>query len=57
MVITLEDAVVRRTPLGAVGYPGDDAAERAATIVGSELGWDRPRQLQEVQALRRFYEV
>jgi glycerol-3-phosphate dehydrogenase len=56
MVITLEDALVRRTPVGALGYPGDEAAERAAAVVGSELGWDRTRQLQEVEALRRFYD-
>ena len=30
MAATLTDAVVRRTPLGALGHPGDAAAERAA---------------------------
>ncbi len=37
---SLNDAVeLRRTPLGALGYPGDAAAHCAAGIVGSELGW------------------
>ena len=37
MAMTLEDAVVRRTPLGALGYPGDTVVARAAAIVGAEL--------------------
>ena len=55
MAVTLEDAVVRRTSLGAVGYPGDESARRAAVVVGSELGWDADRQRQEIDALRQFY--
>jgi len=55
MAVTLEDAVVRRTSLGALGYPGDESARRAAAVVGSELGWDADRQRQEIDALRRFY--
>ena len=40
MALTLADAVIRRTPLGALGYPGDAAARRArGRIVGAELGW------------------
>ncbi len=55
MAMTLEDVLVRRTPLGALGYPGDEAAQRAAAVVGSELGWDNARQRLEVESLRRFY--
>jgi glycerol-3-phosphate dehydrogenase len=55
MAITLADAVVRRTPLGAMGYPGDPAAERAAGIVGGELDWSQERKRKEIEALRRFY--
>jgi glycerol-3-phosphate dehydrogenase len=55
MAITLNDAVIRRTSLGAVGYPGDEAAERAAEIVAAELGWSGDRKRQEVAALRGFY--
>ena len=56
MAITLNDAVIRRTPLGAMGYPGDAAATRAAEIVGGELGWTDERKRREIEALRRFYE-
>jgi len=55
MAVTLCDAVVRRTPLGAVGFPGEIAAARAAAIVGAELGWTAERKRTEIDALRRFY--
>ena len=55
MAPTLADAVIRRTPLGALGYPGDMAVDRAADLVGSELGWPVDRRRTEVAALRRFY--
>ena len=29
MALTLADAVIRRTPLGALGYPGSDAPSNA----------------------------
>jgi glycerol-3-phosphate dehydrogenase len=57
MAVTLCDAVVRRTPLGAVGYPGDAAAERAAKFVGEERGWTEARIAAELRALKAFYEV
>jgi glycerol-3-phosphate dehydrogenase len=57
MALTLCDAVVRRTPLGALGYPGDPAAECAARIVGGELRWSEARVREEMDALRRFYAV
>jgi glycerol-3-phosphate dehydrogenase len=55
MAVTLADAVLRRTPLGALGDPGDVALERAAAIVGAELRWSDDRRRDEVAAVRRFY--
>lgn len=55
MVMTLEDAVVRRTPLGALGRPATAVLDHAATIVGDALGWDQTRRVAEIQALDRFY--
>jgi glycerol-3-phosphate dehydrogenase len=57
MVMTLADAVVRRTPIGALGYPGDDAVGRAAAIVGTELKWSDDRRSGEIAALKRFYGI
>jgi glycerol-3-phosphate dehydrogenase len=55
MAPTLADIVIRRTPLGALGYPGDRAVERAAAIVGAELKWSDDRRRDEIGGVRRFY--
>jgi glycerol-3-phosphate dehydrogenase len=55
MALTLADAVLRRTPLGALGDPGDVAIERAAATVGTELRWSDDRRRDEIAAVRRFY--
>jgi len=55
MAVTLADAMIRRTPLGALGYPGDEAVERAAALVGGELGWSDEQRRREMAAVRAFY--
>jgi len=55
MAVTLADAMIRRTPAGSLGYPGDEAVTRAADIVGGELRWNDERRRGEVAALRAFY--
>ena len=55
MAVTLCDAALRRAPLGAVGFPGQAAAARAAQIVGAELGWSPDRKRKEIEAFERFY--
>ncbi|PWT84043.1 MAG: hypothetical protein C5B57_05550 [Blastocatellia bacterium] len=55
MAVSLSDAVIRRTPLGALGYPGDDVMERAAAVVGNELRWSDERRRAEIAAVRQFY--
>jgi glycerol-3-phosphate dehydrogenase len=55
MAITLADVVIRRTPIGALGYPGDAAIEKAASIVGTELSWSPERTLDEIAGVRAFY--
>ena len=57
MAETLCDAVLRRTPLGALGYPGDQAAARAAAIIGAERQWSDERTQIELGSLRQFYET
>jgi glycerol-3-phosphate dehydrogenase len=55
MAVTLADAVLRRTPLGALGHPGDAALTRAAEIVGGELAWSPDQRQAEIAALAAFY--
>jgi glycerol-3-phosphate dehydrogenase len=53
--LTLEDAVVRRTRLGAAGHPGAEIARACAAIMAAELGWSAARVEDEIAALDRFY--
>ncbi len=55
--LTLEDVVVRRTGLGALGYPGDPCVSRCATLMAGELGWTAERTADEQAAVRQFYEI
>ena len=57
MAVTLVDAVIRRTPLGALGHPGDAAVERAADLVGAELGWSPERRRAEIAGISAFYRM
>jgi glycerol-3-phosphate dehydrogenase len=55
--ITLEDVVVRRTGLGALGHPGAPAARACAAIMAAELGWTAERVEDEIAGLDSFYEI
>jgi glycerol-3-phosphate dehydrogenase len=57
MALTLTDAVVRRTPLGALGYPGDQVAAESAALIGAELGWTDATVRDEISALQTFYAI
>jgi len=57
MAVRLSDAVIRRTPLGAVGYPGDLPVERAAAIIGGLLGWSEDQKRREVDLVKAFYSI
>ena len=55
MTLTLADAMIRRTPVGSLGYPGDAAVARCAELVAAELGWPAERRNAEIAAVQRFY--
>ena len=55
MVVTLADAVVRRTRLGALGCPDAASLTHAAAIVGDVLRWSLSRQTDEIAAVRALY--
>jgi len=57
MAQTLIDVVVRRTGLGAAGYPGDAVAADVAARMQAEQGWSEERRASELVALRDFYRV
>ena len=55
MVVRLADAVMRRTPLGALGCPDMETLTRASHIVGHVLRWSPARQAEEVAAVHALY--
>jgi glycerol-3-phosphate dehydrogenase len=57
MAQTLTDVVIRRTGLGAAGYPGDAAARDVAARMQSECAWSDERTSAELESLKRFYDI
>jgi len=55
MALTLEDVVLRRTGLGAAGYPGDEAILKVERLVRQELAWTSARVRDEIHLLKEFY--
>jgi glycerol-3-phosphate dehydrogenase len=55
MVLTLADAVMRRTPLGSTGCPKEETLCHAAAVVGNVLGWSVERRRDEIEAVRQLY--
>ena len=52
MALTLCDAVLRRTPLGALGYPGDAAVAQAAFLVATR--WSESVSVRNRGSARRL---
>jgi glycerol-3-phosphate dehydrogenase len=55
MAVTLDDIVIRRMELGAMGDPGEDITRAAAAIAAEELGWDAERRDRAIAGVRAFY--
>ena len=55
MACHLDDFVFRRSGLGTIGHPGSEALERAAALMGAELGWDLERQAAELEHVARKF--
>jgi glycerol-3-phosphate dehydrogenase len=51
----LEDAVLRRTPLGATSDPGPRALQAAADIMGRIHGWSETDRAREIAGVRSRY--
>jgi glycerol-3-phosphate dehydrogenase len=55
MAQTLEDVIFRRTGLGTLGYPGDEAIARVTQIMMRECGWDQARLEEELHGVKRLF--
>lgn len=56
MAQRLSDVVFRRTELGSAGYPGNEALNFCAEIMGAELGWSSTQIQQELHEVRFAFE-
>ncbi|HEV3218073.1 MAG TPA: FAD-dependent oxidoreductase [Vicinamibacterales bacterium] len=57
MAQTLADVVIRRTGVGAAGYPGDELVARYGSSMQQILGWSADRTASEIAAVKNFYEI
>lgn len=55
MACRLTDIVMRRTDLGCLGHPGEEALRACADIMAPELGWDRQRKDEELNRARMVF--
>lgn len=56
MAMTLDDVVFRRTGLGTIGYPGEEAIKRCAHIMGELLGWGDGERQDQIALVNERYE-
>jgi glycerol-3-phosphate dehydrogenase len=55
--VRLADAVLRRTPLGGTGHPGDAALNAAADLLAARLGWSASERASEIAHVEARYRV
>ncbi len=55
MACHLDDFVFRRSGLGTLGHPGSESLDRAASLMGAELGWDPVRRSAELEHVVRQF--
>ena len=57
MALTLADVVIRRTGAGAAGYPGNEIVAAHASRMQQALGWSAEKVAEEIEAVKKFYEI
>jgi glycerol-3-phosphate dehydrogenase len=57
MAQTLADVVVRRTGIGAAGYPGDALVAEYARVMQRISGWSDQKVAVEIESLKHFYDI
>lgn len=53
MACTLMDILIRRTGIGTLGHPGDEALEIVGRIAAGELSWDQTRIDLEIETAHK----
>lgn len=55
--VKLSDIIFRRTGLGTLGFPGETCLNTCATLMASELHWDKKRIKQEITEVEALYTI
>ena len=55
MALRLSDVVMRRTCMGQIGAPSQDALQSASQIMARELGWSEERRNREIAELAPWF--
>lgn len=56
LALTLADVVLRRTDLGSLERPSDEAIAECADLMATELGWSSEVRAEMIRQLDEFYE-
>ena len=55
MAFSLKDVILRRTSMGMLRCPSLESINSTASIMSSELGWDKSTELSEIDSLMQVY--
>lgn len=55
MALTLADVILRRTGIGQLGQPPQDALERVSRMMAKELAWSEDTRMSEIAAAQSNY--
>jgi glycerol-3-phosphate dehydrogenase len=55
MAVKLADVVMRRTGLGTLGHPGQEALLKTAQLMGEEFQWTKEQMQREVSEVDELY--
>ena len=56
MALHLDDVLFRRTGIGTLGNPGDDAIKKCADLMGGMLGWNDKDKEREIWWAMTYYD-
>ncbi|MDZ4198523.1 MAG: glycerol-3-phosphate dehydrogenase C-terminal domain-containing protein, partial [Kiritimatiellia bacterium] len=57
MALHLSDVVLRRTDLGSLGDPGEEALRDCAAVMEKELGWTPEQARKEIEDTRKLFQL
>ena len=55
MALHLDDVIFRRTGMGTIGNPGDEALKKCADMMGRLLGWSAEKKKKEIAWVKTYF--